>query len=487
MQFKTTPLSHQATELETNGLDLARGIFWEQGLGKTKLIIDEAAMAYRAGLIDCLIVVAPPGVHRNWVTDEIPLHMPDDIDTHAFFYESGKAGTKWHQAQCLAALKHPGLLVVCFSYNGFMTKRSNTWMGGMHYARRLLDKRRCMMALDEAHNIKAPGAKRTISIVAAGKYAASRRILTGTPVANSPLDIYKPMQFLENSFWDRHGFESWVAFKTYFGIWEKRTTSTDQEYEHCVGYRNLDQLAEIISPLTSRILKEDVLDLPEKMYQFRYFEMAPDQARAYKDLSTELIAMFESGDIVTVNLAITKMLRLQQITCGYVPTDPTVENPDATTWHDFPKNPRLDTCAEVCEETPHQGIIWARFRRDIDKICDMLGREATRYDGTVDESQRARNKAAFLGGEKKWIVASDAMSTGHTLVCAKTAIFYSNSFKLVDRLQMEDRMHRIGQTASTLYVDLCAPGTIDEKIVRAFRQKRQLSDSVLKDPPRTWL
>jgi SNF2 family DNA or RNA helicase len=186
---------------------------------------------------------------------------------------------------------------------------------------------------------------------------------------------------------------------------------------------------------------------------------------------------------VTAPLAIVKLLRLQQIACGYIPED------GGDPFHDIPGgNPRLDDFMSIHEDTPHQGIVWARFRRDIDKICDALGPEAARYDGMVEPEQRFRNKEAFLAGDHKWFVATpDVGGEGITLLNGLTNVYYSNGFKLVQRLQSEDRSHRIGQRNPVLYIDQIAEDTIDMHIVEALVKKRDISSQVLGDEIFQWI
>ena len=192
--FKLPPFDHQAQTLQESA-DLRHfAIFWEQGTGKTKLIIDTAAYLYKAGLIDCVVVVAPNGVHRNWIDDEIPIHLPDTIreDSSFFLYRSDKSANLYHEQAARKLLHEPGLTWLCISYNGFMTgpkktsrkKGTHKWMGGKKYMWQILKRRKCLYVLDESIDIKSPGAKRTKSIVASGHYGDFTRILNGTPIAN---------------------------------------------------------------------------------------------------------------------------------------------------------------------------------------------------------------------------------------------------------------------------------------------------------------
>lgn len=470
-KFKTDPFDHQRKEWERHGCDPIRALFWEMGTGKSKLLIDSAAKLAMDGEVDGMLVVAPNGVHRNWIEDEIPVHMPDCIEPTLHCYEAAKAGTKWHARSCEHLLK-ADFPVLAITYDAFVTKR------GKKLVWEFLKGRDVFYVLDEARRIKSPGSKRGRSIVASGRYAKHKRIASGTPVANGPFDVYSQIRFLDEGYWKQHGLGSFAAFKTYFGIWETFTRSdTGQQFPSCVAYRALDQLYKLLEPIATRVLKEDVLDLPPKLYGTRYFDITPEQARLYDQLIEDYMAILESGEMLTSPLAITRELRLCQVLSGYLPTD---DSDELRMLGD--RNPRLDLLLEVCEDVPHQGIIWARFRRDIDLICRELGAQAVRYDGKVKERDRAINKRRFRSGEVKWFVGNPAAGgLGLTLTEAQTVIYYNNSYDAEVRQQSEDRAHRIGQDRPVNYIDLCCHGTIDVKIAKALQLKQRISSEILGD------
>ena len=447
-------------------------LFWEMGTGKTKLILDTVAHLRDAGKITAVLVVAPNGVHRNWIEDEIPKWLPG-INAKAWI--SGKAGSQRHQKEWEALLKQP-FPFAAFSYDGLMTDRA------VKYLRKFFDAHRVFMVLDESTKIKSPGAKRTMKLLAAGKRATHRRILTGTPVANSPFDIYSQMKFLDPAFWKERGFQTQAEFRNHFGIIKTMENERHQRWEVVVAYRNLNELQSILAPVSSRVLKEDALDLPPKIYTKRYFELSAEQVRVYREIRDEAIALLASGAIVTAPLAVTRLLRLQQVTSNYLPTEDEPATDIGT------HNPRLDCLAELLEEMQGQAIIWARFRRDIDQIMALLGDKAVRYDGAVNSDDRVANKNKFQAGEAQYFVGNPAAgATGLTLTAARSVIYYTNSFRLEDRLQSEDRAHRIGQNFPVQYIDIVAPGTVDVHIVAALRDKVNVAASVTGDQLREWI
>lgn len=512
--FKTTPFRHQLEEWTRNRDESARAILWEQGTGKSKLILDTAAWLWLQGRIDGVLIVAPNGVHRNWVEQEIPAHVPDTIleISRAFHYQAPRAPTKWHQRLVGAVIGHQGLAWLTISYDAMMTAAGRRAVNGM------LDTRRVLYVLDESHNIKSPQAKRTKSILLTSGRAPFRRILTGTPIAQGPFDAYSQVKFLDPTYWDKWGLSTFTTFRANFGMFEriynphirKSFNESTGRWEHCHGgyakvlkeYRNLDQLQEMLAPISSRVTKDDVLDLPPKLYEKRYITMTTDQARLYKQMREEFVVWLDGGDPVVAELAITRLLRLQQITCGYVPTDEvhTIQGP----------NRRLDALCAIIEEAQHKVIVWARFQMDITLILEAMrerGIPAVRYDGQVDDDERAEAVARFQGerptyqngqvigrepvpeGEQVKVFVGNpaAGATGLTLTEARTVVYYSNSYKLIDRLQSEDRAHRIGQSNSVLYVDLIAEDTIDEQIVEALRNKRDVADQITGDKLKSWL
>jgi SNF2 family DNA or RNA helicase len=504
VEFKTEPFPHQLEEFEKSKNDEIRAILWEQGTGKSKLIIDTARHLFDEGKIDAVLILAPNGVHDNWVIDEIPMHLAGSGASFAYF--SKRASTKWH-TRAVEELLGEAFPWLCMSYDGFMTKR------GRKAAESFLKKRRALYVCDESQRIKTPSAKRTRAIAASGKKAPYRRILSGTPVTNTPFDIYSQYRFLDWNFWKNRGFARYEAFKTYFGIWQtfikldsgefkKEGDCTAKEIRNKIGrfekpvqFRNFDELHGYVMEIATRLKKEDVLDLPKKVYTKHYFDLSPEQAKVYKDLKENCISMLESGELLTTPLVIVQLLRLQQITSGYVPHD------DCETIHRFPTNPRLKLLESTLEDVEGSAIIFARFKDDINQIMELLGDDAVRYDGQVDGEERTEARKRFQAGDVRWFVGNPAAAaTGLTLHRAKTVVYYTNSFNLEHRLQSEDRAHRIGQDGQIVdydedgnpimgvrYIDLVARGTVDSKIVSSLRQKLNIASRITGDELVKWL
>lgn len=470
------PFLHQAEFISTLAQVKSWALFWEQGTGKTKALLDNIQHLAGQGEINAALVLAPNGVHRAWIIDEAPLHM--EMSYQGMFYDTGKAGTIKGQKELKEFLDKPFPLLA-MSYDSFMTGK------GRAYARRFLDKRNTMFILDESSAIKNAGAKRTRSVVAMGRHTNYRRVANGTPTSNSPFEVYPQIKFLDEDFWKRHGFSSFEVFKSYFGIYEKGFNHAQgREFKYIKGYQHIDELAKIVTEISTRILKEDALDLPPKLYTKRYVELSPRQRKYYNQIRDEYLLQYDSGVILTTELPIQRLLRLQQIVCGYLPEI----DGEPKQLIELDNLPRLEVLEEQCDGLTHQAIIWAKFNVDVDLICGRLKSKAVRYDGKVTEDDRAKNKAAFLAGDAQFFVAKTAVAgKGHTFVNAKSVIYYSNSFSLEDRLHSEDRAHRAGQTDSVDYTDYVSPSTVDVFIVNTLRNKFDIASAVAGDALRDWI
>lgn len=491
---KTTPYAHQADIFLRTHARESHALFLEMGTGKSKIVIDTIGDRFLAGAINGALVIAPKAVAPNWVNDELPAHMPDEIMDRAsvFLWDTGKAANKGYQQQLAAFLATPAdkLAILVMSYPAIMTERKpgakRGLMKGREAAKALLTGRECMMVLDESARIKNPDAKTTKRVQAAGRHAKMRRVLTGTPVPNSPFDVYSQLRFLDPDVWKQLGCGSFASFKAMFGVWVEHVRNDNgQRFKQLVDYQNLAVLNKVVDRYGDRLLKDEVLDLPPKMYQRMEFDMTPEQAKLYKQLRDEFMVWLENGDMVTAPLAITRMLRLQQVTSGYCPTD------DGNMVLIEP-NPRLTLLDEIVEDIPHQAIIWGKFQHDVDAITERLRaakRTCVAYDGRTSQSAREEARQAFKAGDVQFFVANPAAAgEGLTLHMAKSVIYFNTSFKLSDRLQSEDRAHRSGMDdRPVLYYDLVARGTIDAHVIRALRTKMDLASQVTGDKMKEWI
>lgn len=498
--FKTNPFAHQLKGYEESKDRLSYGILWEPGCGKTWVALNTIEHLYLTGKANCLVVIAPEGVHRNWIDTEIPRHLPNTKDDLlSFSYSSPRHATNEHISLCNRALSHEGLVVVSMTYDAACTdpvrskvhgRWKDKWIGGRQFILELLSKRKCLLVADESRRIKTPKADRTKTLLAASPLASYRRILNGTPVVNGPFDLYTQIKFIDPTYWARQGIGSYVCFCTQFGKFDKghaRTRRTAKnptgiiEFPKLTGYQNLEQLRQMLLPISSRVTKDEVLDLPPKLYSDLLFDLSPEQWRVYNDLKRDCISILSSGDIVSTPLALTRLLRFQQICSGFVPVDN--GNDDFEFALLGGKNPRLDLVTDMIDDTDGiKTVIWCRFRKSIELITAALkkmGRNYGRYDGTTDSDERVRIKNEFQDGEMEWVVANaQTAGEGLTWTACHRAWYYENTFNLGDRLQSEDRFHRIGQLNPVGYTDFAARGTVDQYIVSRNRMKMDIADTI---------
>lgn len=478
------------------------------GCAKTATCLEEALRLHKADKIDSLFVLAPNGVHENWRTDEIVKHWSERVRArvHVHQWSSSKSakcwtltpndakqtGVRWHYLSAKQAMTHKDLSVVLMSYDSLMTE------GGGSFARALLRDRRCMLVADESHAIKTPGARRTKRCIGWSQKAVYRRILTGTLVAETPFDVYTQLRFLDPYAWHDLGIANHLAFKTFFGIWSTQYNRVKGgTYQQLVEYRHLDLLNKIVLRYCTRYTKSEVLShLPPKLYSKRYYTLTDDQRRLYKQLRDEFFADLPNGAMLSAPLGITRLLRLQQVCSGYLPSD---DDP-------YPKpiggkNPRVELLLSVVEELcGKKAIVWARYQADIDQIlakCREKKISAVRYDGRCTEEQASAAKQAWKHGDAQLFVANPAKGgQGITLTEADTMIYYNNSFSLMERRQSEDRFHRPGMGENPVQIiDLCARiphaaelnNTVDDYIVHVLRTKDEIASLVMGDEMRDWI
>lgn len=489
-KFKTKPFSHQKTVFEQSRDREYFAILWEQGTGKTKVSIDTAAYLFLKGEINGLLVVAPNTVHRNWADQEIPTHMPDLAMSKSRIYcwHSKRSKSKTHTKETELLLAHEGLAILCVSYDATMTK------AGKEYIEKFLKRKSTLMILDESARIKSPKAKRTRAICTLGKKAKYRRILTGTPITQGPFDAYPQIKFLDDSFWKERNLHPFTVFKTHFAQWgEGYNGATGKKFPILVCYRHLDQLHDLMKNISSRVTKDEVLDLPPKLYTSLKFELSPEQRRLYQELCDEYTTQLDTGELVDAPLALVRLLRLQQITSGYVWAEEITEKGtlEGKVREISGDNPRLETLCEVVEDLSHKAIIWCTFQKDVDQVKQALtqrGRKVVTFDGRTNTKDREAAIQSFQNGDAEFFLSNPAAAgEGLTLHASRTVIYYSNSFKLSERLQSEDRAHRIGQNHPVQYIDLMADNTVDEKIVSALQKKHDIASMITGDRFRKWL
>jgi SNF2 family DNA or RNA helicase len=481
-KFKTKPYKHQLKALEKSWKKKNFALFCEMGTGKSKILLDNISMLYDAGKINAAIIVAPKGVYKNWVEQEIPKHIPDHIDCRTFYWVAPSQRSKQDKEmmeQIYSETRNPCLTFFVMNVEAFSTQP------GKDAAEKFMWAYKTLMAVDESTSIKTPTATRTRNILSAGMSAPFKRIMTGSPVTKSPLDLFSQCDFLDS---ELLGHDSFYSFRARYANMQTinlngRSVNIVRPYN---SYRNLGELSDVVSQFSYRILKEDCLDLPEKIYQRRVIQMTPEQKRAYESMKSIALAELNNKVCSTMNV-LTQMLRLHQITCGHFKAD------DGTVT--ALKNNRLAELLDVLDECEGKVIIWSNYVADIELIAKELGKKygkgsfCTYYGGTK-QAQRQKNIENFQDKDSEvrfFIGNAQTGGYGITLTAATTVVYYSNSYDLEKRLQSEDRAHRIGQTNKVNYVDIICDKSVDEKIVKALRQKINIANEILGEELREWL
>jgi SNF2 family DNA or RNA helicase len=474
-KFKTKPFAHQLKALEMSWDKKVFAYFMEMGTGKSKVLIDNMSMLYDKGLINGALIIAPKGVYKNWFDSEIPTHMANHIEKTMVLWESNGGKSKEKELDTLFKSSFDFHILI-MNVEALSTKK------GKQFAEKFLNCHKTLMAIDESTTIKNPGAIRTKTIIGLGKYVLYKRILTGSPVTKSPLDLYTQCWFLDPWLLDQ---QSYYSFRTRYALTRKINVS-GRQVEIVVGYRNLGELSEKLKPFSHRVLKDDCLDLPPKTYMKRTIQLSEEQSKVYKQMKEIALATL-NGKLTTTHNVITQLMRLHQITCGHFKSD------DGTT--QTLKSNRLDELMDVLSEMEGKAVIWAHYRYDIEVIVEAIKKEygdksvVTYYgDTSTEDRQKAIKLIQDPNSSVRFIVGTPQTGGyGITLTGASTMIYYSNGYDLEKRQQSEARIDRIGQTKNMTYIDIIAEGTVDEKIVKALRTKVNIATEVLGEELKEWI
>jgi len=474
-KFKTKPYAHQLKALEMSWDKEYFAYFMEMGTGKSKVLIDNISMLYDNGKINGALIIAPKGVYKNWFSQEIPTHMVDHIDPVTVLWKSQINKTQQSYLNKLFATGED-LHILVMNVESLSTKK------GVDFAEKFLNSHNAMMAIDESTTIKNPDAKRTKNITYLGRIAKYRRILTGSPVTKSPLDLYKQCEFLET---ELLGFASYYAFRTRYAIM-KTANFSGRSVQIIVGYKNLPELSEKLKPFSYRVLKDDCLDLPKKTFMKREVSLTPEQKTVYLQMKQLALAQM-NGKSMTTATVLTQLMRLQQITCGHFTAD------DGTL-QEIPSN-RLPELLDLLEEIEGKVVIWAQFQRDVNNIMKALAKKYGEdsfvdYYGPTPQDERQKNIKKFQDPSSPvrfFIGTTQTGGYGITLTEASTMIYYSNGYDLEKRQQSEARIDRIGQTKPMTYIDLIVEDTVDTRIVKALRKKVDIATQIMGEELKDWI
>ena len=474
-KFKTKPYEHQLKALEMSWDKPYFAYFMEMGTGKSKVLIDNISMLYDNGKINGVLIVAPKGVVKNWYESEIPTHLVDHIEHKTVLWQSN---INQKQQKKLNTLFETGedLHILIMNVEALSTKK------GVDFAEKFLFSHRSMMAIDESTTIKNPDAKRTKNICKLGLSTKYNRILTGSPVTKSPLDLYKQCDFLMP---ELLGHSSYYSFRTRYAV--MRTANFGgRSVQIVVGYRNLNELSEKLKPFSYRVLKDDCLDLPKKTYMKRTVSLTTEQSKAYRQMKEMALASF-NGKMMTTATVLTQLMRLQQITCGnFVADDGTMVDLDTN---------RIPELMNLLDEVEGKVVIWAHFQKDVNRIIKEISKKYGEnsyvdYYGKTLQEDRQKNIKKFQDPRSPvrfFIGTTQTGGYGITLTAASTMVYYSNGYALEKRQQSEARIDRIGQTKPMTYVDIICEDTVDDRIVQALRKKVDIATQIMGEELKAWI
>ena len=452
--FKTTPYKHQLDGIEY-GLNHNHFLLGdEQGLGKTMQVINIACIEKQLyNYKHCLIICGVNGLKWNW-KNEVEKHSNENayILGTRIKHQKEEIGSVAERIEDLDLMLHKNAFNDCyFIITNVETLRDDDIQKTL---KKLCEKKIInIIAFDEFHKVKNPTSQQGKAIL---KLQAEKMIaMTGTPLMNSPIDLYMPLKWLG---YEEHSF---YQFKNHYCI-----MGGYGGYE-IVGYKNLDQLQEQLQQIQIRRLKKDVLDLPEKIYVDEFVEMTPKQSKIYKEVKLEIRDNIDM--VLNAPNPLTEMIRLRQAT-GYTGIL-------SSTIQESAKFERLVELVDEAIENDDKVIIFSNWTAITNPLYKLLHR----YKPAIITGQtkdRVAEQDNFMNDEdcKVIIGTTGAMGTGLTLTAARTVIFMDEPWNRALKEQAEDRAHRIGTKGSVNIITLMCKNTIDERIHELVETKGKIAD-----------
>lgn len=485
-RFKNPPLSHQLTGIKFLVNREYGALFDEQGTGKSYQIVNAACLMYEAGIIDTVVVIVPASVRPTWTDIEF-----GEIKTHGWvpglISEFSSRTTHLLTPQ---QVKEKGRLYWIITNYEFLRQdaRYKQFVAA-------LKGRNVMMVADEGSFIKSERAAQTKAVINAGAYAKRRYILDGTPISNSLLDVYTKMRFLSPRI---------IPSRNFFMFRKRYAVMGGYLGKQIIGYQYQEELERYIAPHMLRRLKEDCLDLPPKLYTVREVALDTQTWKNYLELREQMITWLSDGSVVQTQHAVVKLLRLAQMTSGFVGglAPAIVDDEGNQDWDDGAARQIGPVGTEVreigrekldCElslihealnnDPTYRGLMWMRFRAEQERAAKELSKdvETLRIYGGQSKAEREKVIRRFTqeAEGQPMMLLGQQQAGGWGLNLQRqchNVIYSSNDYNLVTRLQSEDRVHRSGQRNAVLYTDILATGpngqkTTDHIIYRALRRK----------------
>jgi SNF2 family DNA or RNA helicase len=469
--YKTKPYEHQRNALNESAEKIQWAYFMEMGTGKTKVTIDNMSYLFFQRKITAALIIAPKSVYTIWET-EINSHMPDVLKKSIFKWNIDKPKDYYK----LNEFQH--LRIFLINVEALSTKR------GFEACVDYLTKNKLnFVVLDESTTIKNKSAKRTKNILGLRKLTHIRRILTGSPITKSPLDLFTQCQFLSP---ELLGFSSYLAFRNRYAEMTDIPVGSGRFISVPKYYKRLEELEERLKQFATRIRKDQCLDLKPKVRSKRYIELEGESKKIYDRLRTSALAIVEDSTISFSN-KLTEIIKLHQVCNGFTKDDDGRMLP----LHDQ----KIKALHEIIEESDGKIIIWANYLWNIHEIIHSLkvkyGEDSVvSIFGEVDVKDRKKAVESFQNDSNVRFFVGNPTTGGFglTLTACNTVVYYSNNYNLEVRMQSEDRAHRMGQKGTVVYVDIVAKNTLDEAILKSLINKGQIAAKTLgEEDLRSWL
>ena len=455
----------------------------EMGLGKTLVELARIHHLFTGDRITGVVWITPKSIMHD-LYEHLDKSWPDETPIQVLLWKA--VDTQKYAAEMDDMMVAGGplkiLVVNTEAFSSARIEKTIKRFSAVHRSK--------MVVVDEASRVKERTSLRTKRILALFRGYSYRDIMTGSPVLNSPEDLWAPCHLLHPTALgpavgrNFHAFRARYAELKLESIWVKSPRGPVQRsFKTVVGYRNLDELAERLKTFSVRLTSEEVLDLPPRRYEVRHVELSDEQRRAAHKLEQDLYMLLQGGAEVKITNVLAQMAKLHQVVLGFIQDD--------TGGRHVLRSNRLTELRHVLDEVGGKVIIWASHHFSIELIKSFLegiygAGSVIDYYGLTAQEHRATHLERFRDDEKcRFMVANPEVGgIGLTLTHACTCVYWNNTFSLEDRLQSEARIWRISQEKPVLYVDLIAKGTIDEKILNALKDKVDISKSTLGDKQR---
>lgn len=470
--------SHQAKEFDQHRDSKTRALIWTMRSGKSKAVIDKAEYQFAKGNIEGVVVLAPNGIHLNWILNEIPRWSWPINEYMAFGWETPKRAD-WDRIEGLRAFEayHDGIRYLTVNMEALShadcVKAIRRFRASCH--------NKIMLVISEAHHFGAAGAKRTRYALNLARVAKFITVETGTPILNSPLRAYSIYKILDDlALGPEFAGQTYEKFARHYAEWETDPKASQfqvrkRAYRKVKKYKNLDELREKMAQWSSVVTREDIEGMPELLRTERIVVMSELQRRAYLEMVSRHLVEIED-QMVTAKDGGARVQKLQQILNGYVKNGDEIIEID-------PNAPIYDALVEEIDGTlPENSIVWCRYREDIRRVCARLKKEGIRYlefHGGVPTGDREGVRLEFQNSDQPIVLVGQpgAGGEGRDFSRAHAIIFFSSTPNAIHVRQGEDRGTEIWGHPVTI-VRIRTPGTVDDRNWQLVDGKTTVADDL---------